>query len=213
MTIEALDRIPWFARQRPALRERIGAAGRVVALRRGQWVYSQGDEGTGLCAVLDGALRLEVATGGDRDVLIGLAQAGAMLGQARRYGGGPRIITVRASGAARVWLVSDEALAGLAADAPELWRAVGELVYAQLEAATRLSAQLLVQTPRQRVAARVLQFAVEDVVSVNQSDLAEMCGLSRKTANAHLAALEASGAITRGYRTIMVRDPDALRRV
>lgn len=183
-----------------------------MTLRRGQWVYSQGDEGTGLCAVLDGTLRLEVATGGERDVLIGLAQAGTMLGQARRYGGGPRIITVRASGAARVWLVSDEALAALAAEAPELWRAVGELVYAQLEAATRLSAHLLVQTPRQRVVARLLQFADNGVVTVSQADLAEMCGLSRKTANAHLAALEANGAITRGYRAIVVRDAGMLRR-
>lgn len=218
MTIEtdiraALARNGWFARQTPALQERLAAAGRIAALRRGQWVYSQGDEGTGLCAVISGALRLEVALGPDRDVLIGLATAPTVLGQTRRSGGGPRILTVRANTPAQVLMIADDALDRVAADQPMLWRAVNELVYAQLEQATRLAAQLLIQSPAGRVAMRLLQFADGSNVSVSQADLAEMTGLSRKTINGHLAALEQEGVIVRGYRAITLRDAAALARM
>lgn len=208
-----LARNGWFARQPVALQERLAAAGRSVVLRRGQWVYSQGDEGTGLCAVLDGTLRLEVALGAERDVLIGLAPAPAILGQARRSGGGPRILTVRANSASRVLMIADDALDRAAAQEPALWRAINELVYAQLEQMTRLAAHLLVQTPRGRVAMRLLQFAEGDRVPVNQTDLAEMTALSRKTVNGHLAALEQAGVITRGYRAITLIDRRALERI
>lgn len=211
--LAALGRNPWFARQPAALRERLVAGGRTVELQRGQWVYSQGDEGTGLCAVLDGALRMEVALDAERDVMIGLASAPTILGQARRSGGGPRIITVRANTPARVLMIADDALDRAAATDVALWRAINELVYAQLEQATRLAAYLLVQTAEGRVALRLLQFADGDSVPVSQSDLAEMTGLSRKTVNGHLAALERKGVIARGYRAITVVDHAALERI
>ena len=211
--VEALARNRWFARQAAPLQQQLAVAGRIVTLRRGQWVYSQGDEGTGLCAVIDGTLRLEVALGNDRDVLIGLASAPAILGQVRQIGGGPRILSVRANSASRVLMIADDALDRVAAHEPALWRAINELVYAQLDQMTRLAAHLLVQTPRGRVAMRLLQFAEGDRVPVNQADLAEMTALSRKTVNAHLAALEGTGVITRGYRAITLIDRPALERI
>lgn len=209
----ALGRIGWFGRQEAGLQRLLADAGRVTTLGRGQWVYSQGDARTGLCAVLVGALRLEVALGPERDVLIGLAQAPTILGQTRRRGGGPRIVTVRANGPARVLMIADDALEAVARVAPDMWRAVNELVYAQLDETTRLAAQLLVSSPAARVAMRLLQFADGDTVAVNQADLAEMTGLSRKTVNGHLALIERTGAIARGYRTITIVDRTLLDRI
>ncbi|WP_066778653.1 Crp/Fnr family transcriptional regulator [Sphingomonas sp. CCH5-D11] len=211
--IAALARDAWFDRQSPALQARLAAAGRLVSLQRGQWVYSQGDTGTGLCAVLSGALRLEVALKGERDVLIGLVRAPMILGQTQRHGGGPRIVTARANMPSRVLMITDAGLDAAAREEPDLWRRVNELVYRQLEQMTRLAAHLLVQTPAGRVALRLLQFAEEDRLTINQSDLAETTGLSRKTVNAHLAAFERMGAIERGYRLIRLRDRAALEAI
>ena len=211
--VAALARNEWFARQPAALQARLADAGRVVPLQRGQWVYSQGDAGTGLCAVLGGALRLEVAVRGERDVLIGLVRAPMILGQTHRHGGGPRIVTVRANMPSRVLMITDTGLEAVAREAPDLWRGVSELVYRQLEQMTRLAAHLLVQGPAGRVALRLLHFADGDRLAINQSDLAETTGLSRKTVNAHLAAFERMGAIERGYRSIRICDRRALERI
>jgi biotin operon repressor len=46
---------------------------------------------------------------------------------------------------------------------------------------------------------------------VTQSQLAELTGLSRKTVNAHLRALEDEGILARDYRAIVVKDRARLR--
>jgi CRP-like cAMP-binding protein len=209
----ALARIPWFSRLPLGLQRRLEASGRIVHLAAGQWVYSEGDPDTGICAVLEGALRLEVSVGPDRDVLIGFAQAPAILGQSHRRGGGPRILTTRAGPASTVLLISDNVLERIARDEPELWRALNELVYAQLDACVHLAAQLLVQRPQARIAARLLQLGTDGTVRAGQSDLAEMCGVTRQVLNRHLAALEVSGVVRRGYRIVHLLAPRALEKI
>lgn len=212
MEIETLAlRGAWFAHLPPPLRAALLRAGRVVRLDAGQWVYGEGDEETGVVLVLDGSLRIEASVGAERDVLVNLAPAGAAFGQSRRGGGGPRIVTARAAGRATVMLVADSALERIAAEQPLLWRAVSELVYGQLDAMVHLAAQLLALGPRGRIAARLLAFGGEGGAALGQADLAEMCGLSRKSVNAHLAALERRGAIARGYGRIAILDVGALR--
>lgn len=212
MPIDAeLLRSRWFARQPPALRTALAAAGREVRLAPGQWVYGEGDDATGIVAVLSGMLRLE-ASAGSRTVLIGTAPAGAVFGQSARRGGGPRIVTARAGPASRVLTIGDAALERIGAEHPEVWRAVSELVYGQLDASVHGLALTLALPPRARIAARLLVLDEDGVARISQADLAELCGLSRKSANAHLAALEIAGAIRRGYATIMLLDRPTLER-
>ena len=184
-----------------------------MRLGPGQWVYSEGDPDTGLCAVLDGALRLEVAVDADRDVLIGLAQAPAILGQSRRRGGGPRIVTTRAQGIATILTISDAALDRIAVAHPDVWKDVSELVYGELDTIVHFAAQLLVLRPRARIAARLLQLASDDRVLARQSDLAEMCGMTRKAMNDHLTKLEADGLIQRGYGAVRLLSAAGLTRI
>jgi CRP-like cAMP-binding protein len=213
MDIAALmQRSRWFARQDAALRTAIVAQGRVVALDRGQWVYGEGDFETGICAVLEGALRLEVSIDADRDVLLGMVGPGSVLGQTHGHGGGPRIVTARAARASHVLLLSDASLERIAAGQPTIWRAVSELVYEQLDVAVRLAAHLLASGPRARICARLLLLAGDGrAVAVNQADLAEMCGLTRKTVNGHLRALERIGLLRLGYGEIALLDEGRLR--
>lgn len=194
----------WLVRQPPPLRAAILAAARPVTLERGQWLQSEGDEESGLCIVETGALRLEMAVGAERDVLIGIVLPGTVFGQSQRHGGGPRIVTARAARRSRVLLLPDSALARVAAEHPGLWMAVSEAVYLQLDTIVRLVAELLVLPPRERVLARLAALAEDGVARVSQADLAEMCGLSRKAVNAHLAALERGSVLARGYGAIML---------
>lgn len=210
--LTALKRGRWFAALDPGLEEALVAAGRVVALGAGQWVYSEGDEEPGLCLVIDGVLRLEASVGPDRDVLLGLAGPGQAIGQSRRFGGGRRIVTARAQRAAHVLLVPDAALPGIAAQAPGAWAGIVSLLYEQLDAAVHGAALNLVLRPRELVAARLAQLAGEDgVIAATQADIAEMCGLSRKSASGHILALAKRGWVEPGYGTLLVRNADALR--
>lgn len=208
----ALRRGRWFAGLDPKLAEALVAAGRVRALDEGQWIYGEGDAEPGLCLVIDGVLRLEASAGSERGVLIGLVGAGQAIGQSRRFGGGRRIVTASAQRASHALLVPDVALPGIAHRAPGAWAAVIALLYDQLDAAVHAAALNLCLTPRQRVAARLAQLAdAEGVVAATQADLAEMCGLSRKSASGHILALARNGWVVPLYRSLLVVDPRALR--
>lgn len=210
--IDALKRGRWFGGLDPALAEAMVAAGRVRALDEGQWIYSEGDAEPGLCVVIDGVLRLDVSAGRDRGVLLGLVGPGQAIGQSRRFGGGRRIVTARAQRASRVLLVPDVALPRIADRAPGAWAAVIALLYDQLDAAVHAAALNLCLTPRQRIAARLAQLAdAEGVVAATQADVAEMCGLSRKSASGHILALAERAWVVPLYRSVLVTNIAALR--
>ena len=206
-------RAPWFARQPASLRDALLEAGRVVRLGAGEWAYGEGDAATGIIAVLDGIMRIEASANGDRTVLVGLAPPGTVLGQSARRGGGPRIVTARAGPPSRVMLVSDVALERIAEAQPALWRAVSELVYAQLDGAVHVAAMLLGLSPAARIAARLIDLASDGVLHASQSDLGELTGLSRKAVNAHLNAMARAGLIAVGYAEVRVSDPAGLARL
>lgn len=203
----------WFARQSADLRGALIREGRVTQRGAGQWIYGEGDENTGICAVLAGALRLEASAGLQHNVLIGIVPAVGVIGQSQRRGGGPRIVTVRAGPASSVLLLTDAALERIGQETPTLWRALSELVYEQLDAAVHLTAQLLALRPRARVAMRIALLAKDGVARVAQHDLAELTGLSRKAVNAHLAVLAELGVVAPGYGGIRVLAPAKLAKI
>jgi CRP/FNR family cyclic AMP-dependent transcriptional regulator len=206
MTSESiLLRSPWFMDQPQVIRTALIDEGRTMRLQPNQWIYSEGDTDSGIYGVLEGTLRVEAAVGQDRSVLLNIVGAGEFIGQARAFGGGGRIVTARASGAATVLAVSDSSLARIAQREPDIWRVVSALVYAQLNGVVHLTALLLGLPPRMRIAARLLALPTDGAVTcVTQDDLAEMCGLSRKAVNAHLKALMGEGLVRTGYGGVRV---------
>jgi CRP-like cAMP-binding protein len=202
----------WFAGLGAGFADAIVAAGRVASFAQGQLIYAEGDEAAGLCLVIRGVLRMEASVGPERDVLIGLVDAGRVVGQSARFGGGRRIVTLRAQRDAQVLLVPDRVLAGIAAQVPEAWPGIVSLLYDQLDASVHLGAIALSLSPRRRVAIRLAQLAGADGdVPATQAEIGEMCGLSRKSAAGHVLALAARGWVEPGYRSLMVRDAAALR--
>ena len=81
------------------------------------------------------------------------------------------------------------------------------LLYGQLAGVLMLAGVMIHLPPARRVAARLALLAhASDAVPVTQGQLAEMTGLSRKTINVHLRALENAGAIGCDYRRIRIRN-------
>jgi CRP-like cAMP-binding protein len=186
------------------------SVGRVRRVANERWVYGAGDEDTGLCAVIEGALRIEVAVGRRRVVLVNVLTPGIVIGQSRRMGGGPRIVTARAAGDTTIWMVSDLDLHRVSERCPEAWSAVAELLYRQLADAMQQRGDLLALPARERILVRLRKLAPGGPgewasIQATQGDVAEMTGMSRKTASAHLLALEAAGLVRLSYRRIDVR--------
>jgi CRP-like cAMP-binding protein len=104
----------------------------------------------------------------------------------------------------------DAALSRIAAQQPLIWKAVASLHYMQLGGMIQMIAEFASLPPRQRLAARLVRFALgrdkQQILRLSQQDLGDMTGLSRKTVNACLADLQAKELIRRKYAAIEMVD-------
>lgn len=205
----------WFAALPADLRAAMFEAGRLSRRGVGEWLQAEGDEETGVLAVVEGVMRVYVQAPGGREALISLLPAGSVIGQSTSFGGGPRIVTVVAATPALVFTLSDRALRQVAATRPGLWEAVSALVYAQLRSVSLGLAEMVASPPRERLISRLLALSALSggTIVASQSDLAEMIGVTRKAVNGWLGELETRGLVARGYGSVKVLDRGGLERL
>lgn len=188
------------------------AAAHVIVRQAGEWVYAEGDEATGLTVILEGVVQIHCGTPDGLSRQIGVASAGSVLGQTANLGGGPRLHTMICSSPTTIARIPDAAIIAIASRRPEMWKVIVHLLYQQLQGVLRILVQNIALPPGPRVAARLAMLAERDGnVSLDQAGLADALGLSRKTVNGHLTALEREGLIRTGYRRIEVLDGRSLR--
>lgn len=212
--LDLVAAIPWFARQPDGLRETLLRNGRLCRRAAGEWMHGEGDEETGVLAVVKGGLKVYGQAPGGREALIGLLPAGTVIGQSAAFGGGPRIVTAIAAAPSLTFTLSDSALRRVAAAHPALWESLSALVYGQLRLNAQTVAEFVALKPRERLVSRLLQMNAQagGEIPVSQADLAEMIGVTRKAVNGWLGELEAAGLVARGYGVIAVLDPGKLER-
>ena len=164
-----LARAGWLTGHAPGLAEELLRHGRLVRFAAGQWAQAEGDAETGLFVVIAGAVQLYCQAPGDREVLVGHAEAGAAVGQTMRFGGGPRLVTAICVAPSLLLTVADAALERIGRTRPDIWRAVASLVYAQLRATVRMAAENAALPPRQRLAIAMWAYADADADAIAQA--------------------------------------------
>lgn len=217
LALEVLSASDWLKDYPGPLARQLVAESRLVRLDVDEWAQVEGDDRSGLFLVIDGALHSFCAAPGGRAVMIGVVGAGAVLGHATRYSGGPRLVTAVCVEPSLLLEISEASLERVAVQFPEVWRAIAGFAYANTRRALQMAAEVISLKPRQRIAARLLA-AIDGgglggtpTLRVSQELLGEMLGLTRKTVNAHLSSFEKMGLVHVGYGKITVINADGLK--
>lgn len=217
LALEVLSASDWLKDYPGPLARQLVAESRLVRLNVDEWAQVEGDDRSGLFLVIDGALHSFCAAPGGRAVMIGVVGAGAVLGHATRYSGGPRLVTAVCVEPSLLLEISEASLERVAVQFPEVWRAIAGFAYANTRRALQMAAEVISLKPRQRIAARLLA-AIDGgglggtpTLRVSQELLGEMLGLTRKTVNAHLSSFEKMGLVHVGYGKITVINADGLK--
>ena len=212
--LERVAALPWFARLEQPVRDALLLRGRWARRGAGEWLYGEGDEETGIVAVLEGGLHLYAQAQGRREVLFSVVPPGGVIGQSLRLGGGPRLVTAICAADTLVFQLPDRALRQTLEMHPALWLSVSALAYEQLRTVIEMIADHVGLPPRARLISRLVALSeLSPRIRISQSDVAEMIGVSRKAVNGWLGGLERAGRIVRGYGFIEVRDRAGLRRL
>jgi CRP-like cAMP-binding protein len=190
--------------------------------RRGQFLWYQGDPGDYLVVIVQGLVKVTVASPhGDEMLLVTLGPS-EVVGELSVIDGGPRSASVVALRPTTGIVIGRAPLIALMQRSPicfdVLLRPVGALVRRLTEQATDLVfldlaarvAKLLLHEAEGR-SGEQRQGALVDL-GLTQTELAQMVGASRPAVNRVLQSLAARGLISITGREITICDPNALRR-
>lgn len=216
-----LQRSPLFRGLPPAVFARIAALATQRGYGRGEVVFSHGDAGDALYAVVTGRIRISSGAADGREIFLNIMEPGDTFGEIALLDGGTRTATATAIDASELVSIRRAPLFELLEQEPkaalELLRLCGERLRwtsGLLEDAALLDAPA-------RLAKRLLGLAElhgergggSTTLRISQEELASFLAVSRQAVNQQLQDWKAKGWVDLGRGVVIVRDATALRRI
>ena len=190
--------------------------------RRDQFLWYQGDPGDHLVVIVDGLVKITVASERGDEMVLATVGNGDVLGELSVIDQGPRSASAVAVKATTALVINRSALLAAMQQSPALLdallRTLGAMVRRLTEQTTDLVfldlggriAKLLVQRAERQSDDPSRRLAVD--LHLTQTELAQMVGASRPAVNRVLQGLVGRGVIKVDGRTIEIVDAPALRR-
>ena len=218
---EILAKVPLFAGLPEEERERLGRLLRSRRYARGEVIFLEGDAGTALCLIAEGAVRIQLTDAHGHAAVIAVYGPGEIVGELALLDGAPRSADAIAQGAARLfWLERADFAAFLDAHPRAAMTMLGSLSR-RLRHTTRVVRNATFRDVPARLARVLLDLAVRNGQVVpqgirvesrmTQAELAALVGASRESVNRALRGFERRGLIGRDSHRITITRPEELR--
>jgi CRP/FNR family transcriptional regulator, cyclic AMP receptor protein len=210
----SISRDPWFRALDPARQQSLLARATIRSIGTGVRLYSFGDPPNGLHAVVRGEVRLFAYPEPGAETVVNIIRSGQWFGELSVIDGLGRPHDAIASEPSRILSVPMLAMVDLIERFPLLWRDLALLGCAHQRLGIRALGRLRSKTAIKRLSGFLANWAVaEDSrdVSMSQSELSQIIGVSRQRINVLASQLQADGLIVLHYGKIEICDPDRLR--
>jgi CRP/FNR family transcriptional regulator, cyclic AMP receptor protein len=212
---------PWLEALAGADAAEFRALGSERRYDRGVVLFHHGDDPGAVAAILAGRVKLVVPGPQGKEVMLGLAGPGDVLGDVAALDGRPRSATAQAMDPVRALLVSRAPFVRFVAERPTVALAVMRSLAGRLRGADAQRMEFAAHDVVGRVARRIVdlceqhgephQRGVLTGVALSQDELAAWTASSREAVAKALQILRRLGWIETHRRHIVVRDLDSLR--
>ncbi|MCV2868487.1 Crp/Fnr family transcriptional regulator [Defluviimonas sp. WL0002] len=215
----------WLAATSPEFQDAVLTRANYYTFEKGKWIYRPGDAGDGLWGIIDGGVHVVLTQGKDGPRAGVFASTGFWTGEGSLLAREPRTIGLRTTRETQMAHLPGRAFLTIAAEQPDAWRWVGLLTFFHMVGALSLREDLCIRDPEARVIASLCRMLtphwggpainsgienVEVTIDISQTELAELCNVSRSLLASLLAKLRQQGVIESGYGSITVLNPAAL---
>ena len=219
---QLLVQIPIFAHLQGEELEHLSSLLRSRRFDKGEVIFHQGDVGTSLFIIRKGQVAIRLSSDDGKEVILTLLDRGDFFGELALLDGEPRSTDAVAREESDLLILQREdfqrfldsrpqVVKGLLAALSRLVRRVTQLVHDStfLDARTRLVRVLLDLAEHQ---GKPTGDGVVITQKLTQSELANLCGLTRESANKWLRFYTREGLLTSENGQITIVDPERLRR-
>ena len=199
--------------------ELVGRA-RIKTFARAETIFLLGDEGDCLMAVLNGQVRISIASPEGREILLALLGPGEVFGEIALLDGKPRTADATAQTECTLAILDRRDVMALLQREPTAWSAVVETLCARLRNTDQQIAEIALLNLPARLANTLLRIAAADAdpppakaqVVLSQRKLGEAVGASRESVNKCLGAWQRAGIIKTDGTTITILSRTALQK-
>ncbi len=208
---------PIFGDLRPDLLEHLNSRAIRRNVRSGTTIFTRGDPGTSLFAVCAGTVRISSPAPGGRSAIFNLISEGAVFGEIALLDGLTRTADATAVDDCELMVIERRDFIPLVHEQPEIALRIIELLCARLRQTTEQLEDVMVLELPGRLAKTLLHLAKKSTPTANgpkitltQSDIGEMIGMSRESTNKQLRAWQDRKWLRLGRDGIEILNPDAL---
>ena len=203
----------WLQNISVQTRKAMSEASRTITLPRGQTLYERKAEPTGIFLILSGHVRLTFQSSSGMHHLLKIGAPGGVVGDLACIDGGPYPVFAEAMTPCKLEYITKKDFEQLRKDHADINAAL--LVHFARVSRTLINMMevTFLSDLNARVASRIAFLTREYgslVLTLSQTDLALMVGVSRQATNAALKSLAAEGLIQTRYGKIEILDFSAL---
>ena len=205
----------WFGGLPAALQDLIIERSVVKSYRKGDYIVREGQPPKAMHAVLTGRVRVTRQVGDEQEELvIQLGAPGFWFGDYAVYAGVNSIGSIAADTAVTTLALTAREFERIVSGEPRYFRAFADLMFERYADLFRYLAESHGLAPEEWLRTRLIDHAAvmrrdnpaidAGVITLSQTELAAMMGVSRQTLSTLLGRLEARGIISVGFRSIRV---------
>ncbi len=222
MNDDVLRQAPLFSGLDDEAAASLDASMTAIAIKRGDILFNEGDEGNQLYVVTDGKIKLGRTSPDGRENLLAILGPGQMFGELSLFDPGPRSATVTAVTDTTFVSLSHADLLRWLDGRPMVARGLLAQLAGRLRRANDVVADLVFSDVPGRVAKALLDLAdrfgrtADDGVHVHhdltQEEIAQLVGASRETVNKALADFAQRGWLRLEGKSVLILEPERLAR-
>jgi CRP/FNR family cyclic AMP-dependent transcriptional regulator len=210
----------WFGGMPAPLRQLIVSRSVIRKFARGQVISLEEGAPKGLFAVLEGSVHLVCALTGGEEAILHVGEPGFWFGEYAMLTGKLPIVTVVAHSPVRLLFLPKAQFDRTIDEDPRRYPFFARLILDRHAVLLRAFVHSRVPDPELRLRQRLVQLyelskqdrpaSAQAVLTLSQSELAKMVGVSRQTLNGMLGKLHRQGLIDVAFRRLRILDPKRL---
>jgi CRP/FNR family cyclic AMP-dependent transcriptional regulator len=189
-----------------------------VALKRGATIFSKGDPGNSLFAVISGTVKISTSSADGRTAILNIIGAGEIFGEVAVLDGQARTADAFANASCEILIIDRREFVPFVRSQPALAMKFIELLCARLRWTSDQVEQIILQNLPNRLASVLIRLSDKHrlasgtrTIAVTQQEISEMIGMSRESINKQLRIWAARNWIQLEHGSVTVLDVQPLQ--
>jgi CRP/FNR family cyclic AMP-dependent transcriptional regulator len=209
--LSVLRKHPIFCDLEPEALDQLCRYAKHATLKRGATIFSKGDPGTSLIAVVSGTVKISISSAEGRSAILNLIGAGEIFGEVALLDGLARTADATANTHCEIFVIDRRDFIPFVRSQPALAMKLIELLCTRLRWTSDQVEEVILQNLPGRLASALLRLTEKHklapggrAIAITQQEISEMVGMTRESINKQLRVWAARNWVRLEHGAIIV---------